>query len=438
MWSWPRRMPPRWPSAVDAVSTPGSPDYRHYLTAAQYAAEFGPSPAEVAQVSSALRAEGLTVGTPEPGSTLLPVSGTASVVSSALGTPLVSVQAPGRSARAMVNTASPQIPASLAGVVTGCGRPRRPVPGALHVAAGARRDLGIRRDPRPEAPESQPAAGATGTAGQNPATIAHTGTPQACAAAQATAFDGTYTSTQLASLFGLDQLMGQGRTGIGQSIAIVEFEQYAASDVAAFQACYGLSNPVRNVVVDGGAGGPPQGGGEAALDTELAAVNAPSASLVVYEAPNGDDAQAFDLFNRIASDDSSQVVTTSWGVCEADMPSTDRQTENGIFQRMALQGQTVIAASGDAGSEDCFPTNRSQALAVDDPGSQPDVVSAGGTSLLGGSVSSQSVWNDCQGSAPSCAGNSSFGAAGGGYSIEWPAAPGSTNRRRSRTPRPAG
>ena len=38
---------------VAAVSTPGSPDYRHYLTAAQYAAQFGPSPAEVAQVSSA-------------------------------------------------------------------------------------------------------------------------------------------------------------------------------------------------------------------------------------------------------------------------------------------------------------------------------------------------------------------------------------------------
>ena len=139
----------------------------------------------------------------------------------------------------------------------------------------------------------------------------------------------------------------------------MEFEQYAASDFAAFQACYGLSNSIRNVAIDGGPGGPPQGkDGEAALDTELAAVNAPSASLVVYEAPNGSDAQAFDLFNRIASDDSAQVVTTSWGVCEADLPVGDRQTENGIFQRMALQGQTVIAASGDAGSEDCSSASR--------------------------------------------------------------------------------
>ena len=399
--------------AVAAISTPGSPDYRHYLTSAQYAADFGPSPAEVTRVSAALRSEGLTVGTPEPGSSLLPVSGTASVVSSALGTPLASVQAPGRSARAIVNTASPQIPTSLAGVVTGVVGLDGLFQEHSMLKQGHSGSPGTT-----EAPESQPAIGSGSD-------IAHAGTPQACAGAQGTAFGGTYTSTQLASVFGLDQLFGQGRTGIGQSIAIVEFEQYAAADFAAFQACYGLSNAIRNVLVDGGAGGPAQGSGEAALDTELAAVNAPSASLVVYEAPNGDDAQAFDLFDRIASDDSSQVVTTSWGVCEAAMPVADRQTENEIFQRMAVQGQTVIAASGDAGSEDCFPTNRSTALAIDDPGSQPDVVSAGGTALTSASASSQSVWNDCQDALPTCASNnSSFGAAGGGYSLEWPANPG--------------
>jgi hypothetical protein len=394
--------------AVAALSTPGSPDYRHYLTAAQYAEQYGPTPAEVAQVSSALRSEGLSVGTPQPGSTLLPVSATVSVVSAALGTPLESVQAPGQSARAIVNTAAPQVPASLNGVVTGVVG----LDGLFEEHDMLKR--GHASPESPESPESQAA----------PAPVAHASTPQACAGAQAAAAGSTYTSTQLSSLFGLDQLFAQGRTGIGQSIAIVEFEQYAASDFAAFEACYGLSNSIRNVQVDGGAGGPAQGVGEAALDTELAAVNAPSASLVVYEAPNGDDAQAFDLFNRIASDDSSQVVTTSWGVCEASMPAADRQTENGIFQRMALQGQTVIAASGDAGSEDCLPTNGSDQLAVDDPGSQPDVVSAGGTALTTAAVSSQSVWNDCEGSVTLCSGNTTLGAAGGGYSLQWPANPG--------------
>ncbi len=140
--------------AVDAVSTPGSPDYRHYLTPAQYAAQFGPTAAEVAQVSSTLRAEGLTVGTPDPGSILLPVSGTASVVSAAFGTPLETVQAPDRS-RAVVNTASPQVPASLTGSVTAVVgldglfaehamvRPTRP--GAAHPTFGGARPPPRRR-----------------------------------------------------------------------------------------------------------------------------------------------------------------------------------------------------------------------------------------------------------------------------------------------------
>ena len=197
----------------------------------------------------------------------------------------------------------------------------------------------------------------------------------------------------MASIFGLDQLFGQGRIGLGQTIAIVEFEQYAPSDFAAFESCYGLSSPIRNVVVDGGPGGPPAGQGEAALDTELTSFNAPAASLVVYEAPNNNDAQALDMFNRIAGDDTAQVVTTSWGNCEALTAGGTLQAENTIFSRMAVQGQTMIAASGDSGSEDCNPVNGSLSLGVDDPGSQPTVVSVGGTTLSSASASSQVVWN---------------------------------------------
>jgi Pro-kumamolisin, activation domain/IPT/TIG domain len=414
--------------AVAAVSTPGSPDYHHYLTSSQFAAAYGPSRDAVDQASSVLGSIGLTVGTPDPGSSLLPVSGTASVVAAALGTPLETVQAPGESARAVVNTASPQFPASLAGVVTGVvgldglfsehSMLREAHPPTTESPEAA----------SPAAPSAAEAAGA-GPGAQSNTEVSHAASPQACPAAQSAAFVGSYTSTQMASVFGLDQLFAQGRTGIGQSIAVVEFENYLPSDFASFESCYGLTNPIRNVLVDGGAKGAPQGVGEAALDTELAAVNAPSASLVVYEAPNGNDAPAFDLYNRIADDDSSQVVTTSWGNCEADIPPGDLQAENGIFQRMALQGQTVIAASGDSGSEDCDNPRiggTDTALAVDDPGAQPDVVSAGGTSLPSPSASAQSVWNDCLVSGANVSGCAfgNTGAGGGGYSLEWPAPPG--------------
>ena len=414
--------------AVAAVSTPGSPDYHHYLTPAQFDARYGPAPSAVAQVSSALRSEGLTVGTPDPGSVLLPVSGTASVVAAAFGTPIEQVQ-PSGSSRALVNTASPQVPSSLTGLVTG-------VVGldGLFMEHSMRRThsessgagFGPGSAAAPNAPNN--ASHALGS---------HAGTPQACgaAAAQAPPGSGVYTSTAMASTFGLDQLFGQGRTGIGQTIGIVEFEKYLPSDFAAFESCYGLTNPIRNVNVDGGPLGPASGAGEAALDTELAAFNAPSASLVVYQAPNlNGDAVMLDVFNRIASDDAAQVVTTSWGNCEAIVPGNDLSTESSIFQRMALQGQTVIAASGDSGSEDCFnppaggSLSTSTALAVDDPGAQPDVLSTGGTTLTSAGVASQTVWNQCQGhTGPSCASQTSpftggliNGAGGGGFSARWP------------------
>jgi hypothetical protein len=406
--------------AVAAVSTPGSPEYRRYLSPQQFAAEFGPSPSEVAQVSSTLRAEGLTVGTPSAGSILLPVSGTAAAVSSALGTPLEQVEAPDGS-RTLVNTAAPQVPSSLAGAVTG-----------VIGLDGLFEEHSMLRHHTTATPAT-PATSPQVAAGAVPATAQpRAGTPQACGAAAGAAPPGSgiYTSTTLSGLFGLDPLFAQGRTGVGQTIAVVEFEQYSQNDVGAFLSCYGLTNRIRNVVVDGNPGGPPQGGGEAALDIELASYNAPSANIVVYEAPNQNDAQAFDLLNRIAGDDSARVVTTSWGNCEAQFTTSELQTENAIFQRMALQGQTVIAASGDTGSEDCFtpPSAGSfnEALAVDDPGSQPDVISAGGTALPVTGTSFQSVWNDCAGATNAgCAttqggGMLAYGAGGGGYSALWP------------------
>ena len=396
---------------VAAVSTPGSPSYHHYLTSAQFAAAYGPSPAEVQQVSTTLRAEGLTVGTPTSGSTLLPVSGTAHTVSAVFDTPLESVRLPGH-VTSMVNTAATEVPAALADEITG----------VVGLSGLSQEHALLRRDARRPSLTigTPPVVTSANTTGPGSG-------PQACpAAATAAANEDGYTSTQLAGYYGLSQLFAQGRTGIGQTIGIVEFEQFSSADVAAFQACYGLSNPVRTVVVDGTPSGSPSGSGEAALDIEMAVANAPSSSIIVYEAPNEtSDGTALDLYNRIATDDLAQVVTTSWGECESEnTPDTAASAENTVFERMAAQGQTMVAASGDDGSEDCYSafTNAgATGLAVDDPGSQPDVLSVGGTSLVNGAVATQSVWNNCNGTGlGACQQYGGNGATGGGYSEVWP------------------
>ncbi|HEX3793954.1 MAG TPA: protease pro-enzyme activation domain-containing protein [Acidimicrobiales bacterium] len=378
---------------VAAVSDPTSPQYRHFLSSSQFDATYGPSAAEQQQVASALRAEGLTVGTAAPGSTLLPVSGSATTVGAAFGTGLESIELPSHDTT-LVNTAAPQLPSSLQGEVT---------------AVIGLDGLAQQHSQLLQAPHSTPTPNEQ---------TAHSSGPQACGASSTEAGGSSYTSTQLANDYGLNQLFSQGRTGIGQTIGIVEFEQYSANDIAVFQSCYGLNNSVKSEVVDGPVNGRASGSGESALDIELAAVNAPSASIIVYEAPNeASDAASIDLLNRIATDDLAQTVTTSWGICERDNAAGDDTEEASIFARMAVQGQTMISASGDSGSEDCFETDGGTEVAADDPGTQPDVISVGGTSLANGNVTSQSVWNNCAGQPLGhCQNSPGDGAGGGGYS----------------------
>jgi hypothetical protein len=75
-----------------------------------------------------------------------------------------------------------------------------------------------------------------------------------------------------------------------------------------------------------------------------------------------------------------------------------------VFEQAAVQGESVVAASGDNGSSDCA----TKALAVDDPGSQPYVTGVGGTTLQAlGPPPSEVTWNVSA---------TSSGASGGGVS----------------------
>ncbi len=130
--------------------------------------------------------------------------------------------------------------------------------------------------------------------------------------------------------------------------------------------------------------------------------------MVVYQGPNTGYG-AFDTYQAIVTQDRAQVISTSWGLCEQDEQGTSTaQAENTLFQEAAAQGQSVFAASGDSGSEDCGGST----VGVDDPASQPYVTGVGGTELSSVSPpASESVWNESSAGA---------GAGGGGISTVWP------------------
>ncbi len=376
-----------------AVATPGSGVYHHFLTVAQFRQRFGPGAAQIAAVEDSLRAHGLAPGRVLADGLSIPVSASAARMASAFSVSFNRVALPsGRTAFA--NAQAPQFDANVAGDVQGVvGLDSISVPTAQAIE-------------RPSGTSRPHAAAAAG-----PKVV--TGGPQPCRAAVSTAgSDSGYTADQLASSYQLSGLYAQGDKGAGQTIALYELEPNSTADIAAYQTCYGTNASVSYVQVDGGAGSG-TGVGEAALDIEDVIGLAPQANVVVYQGPNSDSG-AYDTYARIVSDDTAQVISTSWGLCEADEGLAAAQAEASLFEEAAAQGQSVFAAAGDNGSQDCSGDNSSppnDSLAVDDPASQPDVTGVGGTTLSNpGPPASESVWNESVAGA---------GAGGGGISTLW-------------------
>ena len=180
------------------------------------------------------------------------------------------------------------------------------------------------------------------------------------------------------------------------------------SDIDTFESCYGVSTTVNAMHVDGGPdAGPQPGSGEAALDIEMVVGMASGATVDVYEGPQNGSGP-YDVYRAMVDDDADRVISTSWGQCEPQSGTAEILAENTLFEQAAAQGQTVTAAAGDEGSTDCFGQGSDDlSLQVDDPASQPDVTSVGGTTLAT-LAPTESVWN-----------SGLSGAGGGGISSVW-------------------
>jgi hypothetical protein len=383
--------------AVRAVSTPGSPGYRRYLSPSGFAARFGARRSTIGAVTRALRARGLHPGWPSAGGLSIPLSVPASALPRASA-------AVGGAARTLVMDALPRSARPSVEAVIAFGRDSAARPLAL-------------RDPTRREPLARGLAAALGAA----AAPASTAGPQPCAAA-ASAAAGVHANTDqtIASAYGFDALYAAGDEGQGVSVAVYELEPDDPADIAAFQSCYGTHAQVSYVHVDGGAGRG-AGGDEAALDIENLIGLAPRAHLLVYQGPDGQSglpgSGPYDVFSAIVNQDRARVVSVSWGQCERQLGAAAQQAENVLFQQAAVQGQTIVAAAGDIGAQDCDTggAHSSTRLAVDDPASQPDVVGVGGTTLLdAGPPPTETIWNS---------GSGGPGAGGGGVSAAWPMAP---------------
>jgi subtilase family serine protease len=368
-------------SLYDATSA----NFHQFLTPEQYQARFAQSDAAVAEVIATLKAYGLAAE--RTGATTLHVSGSIPSLERAFRVNLHVYEVPAHGSipafRYHAPTSAASIPAELTAAVDNVvGLSTRPkfVPHYLHKPA----PVEIRTK------SVKPATG-KGTLVNAP---------------------GALTVADFTQYYNADPLIAKGLNGAGRTLAIVTLAAFTPSDAYAYWSAVGLkvaTNRIRIVDIDGGPGAPSDVSGsiETSLDVEQSGGIAPAAKVIVYQAPNTD--QAFlDAFVSAVESNVAQSISTSWGSWEwfddlDNGPVTDPYTHttvsslkafDAVFLQAAIQGQSLFAAAGDAGAYDVnrgadsngvpyLPPDYTTALSVDYPGSDPYITSAGGTTLPG-------------------------------------------------------
>jgi len=361
-----------------------SANYHNWLTPEQFADRFGLSASDMGKIAAWVKSQGFTVTATARGRNWVTFSGTAQQVKTVFHTEIHRYSANGETHYA--NASDPSIPAALADVVSSI------------------RGL---NDFRLRARLRKPVAQTTNGGG------AHQIAPD-----------------DFATIYDVTPLYQAGVDGTGQKLVVVGQTDINLSDIQKFRSKFNLSAPNLQQILVAGSPDPGISPGdldEADLDIEWSGAVARNATVIyVYS----DDVWASALY--AVDQDLAPVITMSYGECEqSDL--VDLPTYQSAAQQANAEGITWFAAAGDSGAADCEDLGASIAqdgLAVDVPGSVPEITSMGGTEFLdqGGvywsatntandasalSYIPEKAWND---TAPGV----ELSATGGGASVYFP------------------
>ncbi|HWG28431.1 S53 family peptidase [Actinospica sp.] len=405
------------------VGDPNSVFYKQYLTKWQTQLLFAPSQSTVNAVSQALTAAGLTPGAAIDDNFYVPVSATIGQLKQAFKIGFAGYKlADGQTA--FNATSLPKLDQSVSSDVRGI--------------IGLDDFLKLSADHQTPAKNSRSAAASVTTAGKS---SGKSGAVPAMCSTFTTAIDsylthfgyagkdgGTYYSpTAMASAYGYASQLTSGNQGQGVTVAVEEWEAVNHQAVSDYESCVGSHSKVSYDTSAAGTTVQPTAtnnvGVEASLDIEAISSIAPKASIVDFEGPDitasFTDADWLDTFAAPVAADSANVISLSWGGCEAG--AIDNTLENGqttTLQLAAVQGQSFFTSSDDNGSEGCnSAAQQDPTVTVDDPANNFWITAVGGTYMQGLSNPTVTPWNDSavQG-----------GATGGGVSI-WQSLSGRAN-----------
>ncbi len=325
------------------LQDPSSPNFHKWLTPEQYADRFGLAQSAIDNIAAWLGGANLKVLSIARGRNAISFSGGVRQVESAFGTEIHNYVVGGE--KHFANATAPSVPAAIAGYVR-----------AIRGLDDFRMKPTLQVRPLMEKYTS-------GTAGT------HYLAPD-----------------DIAAIYDMKPLLNGGITGAGQKIVIVGQTDIVVSDIEQFRGFFNLpaADPQQVRVP-----GTPDPGvlstdlTEADLDIEFAGAAAPNATVIYVYSNDVVVSAQYAIDQNLAP-----VVSMSYGDCESNTGITGPEgldALRALAQQGNTQGITWMAASGDNGAADCYadqlPGNRGAALAVDAPGSVPEITSVGGTEL---------------------------------------------------------
>lgn len=379
---------------LQSVSSPGSPNYRHYLTAAQWESRFSPSASDISTVRSWLAGQGFGVGTVSGDRLTISASGTAAQVDKAFGTSLADYRVNGQ----LVRMASTQvsIPASLSNIVAGpMGFTQSIAEPAIAAATPASAPPAQVGSPLPAPPPARLATlSPCGTYfGQSTTTLS----PAFGQGFPSTVPDSVcgYTPPQLRSAYNI----GSSGTGKGETVAVVGAYDSATidSDATQYFENEDSNNPFSktdftqydaSTFDDQSECGPSTWEVEQALDVEAVHAVAPDAHIIYAGGADCDTSTGlFDANQLVVDNGLANVVTNSWNDEGGDVTddAMTRSAFDDLYMMAGSMGISVTYSSGDR-SDELTDVGFS---AANYPASSPYVTAVGGTTLEIGSKGQQ-------------------------------------------------
>ena len=191
---------------------------------------------------------------------------------------------------------------------------------------------------------------------------------------------------------------------MGQSIVAVGQSSIVNSDIENFETAAGLTVKDPTQVLVPGSGTPQAFAGdqgESDLDIEWSGGMAPGAEIFFVYTGSNTNFGIYDSIQYAVDGKIGNIISVSYGSCEPELSAATATALDAVFQQAAAQGQTVVAASGDAGSSACYvsptttnPTLAAQeALAVSYPASSQYVTGVGGTEITSANdVAGKQYW----------------------------------------------